>query len=135
VVVFWESHVAQTNGAIFLWEPLAEWAINLGRVGRGQNFVRRYSCRFAAATTKPTPMLVRLQPLDTTSPILGRVEQALRLQSKEGRGRRIPRQPNADEAAVARSINCNKEETHEIIVQPTFHCCVSTFHGHARIYS
>jgi hypothetical protein len=68
------SLVAQTNGAIFLWEPLAEWAINRGHVGRGQNFVRRYSYRFAGVTTKLTPMLVQLQPLETTSPTLGRVE-------------------------------------------------------------
>jgi hypothetical protein len=40
-VVLWESHVVQSNIARFPRELLAEWAINLGNVSRGQNFVRK----------------------------------------------------------------------------------------------
>ena len=75
---FWEFNVVRSNGAIFRWELLAEEAINLELVRRGQNFARTSSCRFAAATTKLTPMPAQPRAPDSTLPILGRVEQVLK---------------------------------------------------------
>jgi hypothetical protein len=80
VAGFWEFNAVQNNGAIFPWEPLAEEAINLEPVRRGQNFVRTYLCRFAAATTKLTPMRAQPRAPASTSPTLGRAEQVRKVE-------------------------------------------------------
>jgi hypothetical protein len=58
-VVLPVSSAVQGNGANILLERLAELAINLGRVGRGQTFAQKYRCRFAAAMGEITTMHVK----------------------------------------------------------------------------
>lgn len=77
-VALWEFHAVQRNGAIFLWDPLAEQPINLGHAGRGQKYVLIYSCRFAGVIIKLTLMVVRPHAMDRPSPTLARAEQVLR---------------------------------------------------------
>ena len=68
----------QSNGVIFPKELLVELAINLEHVGHGRKYALTYSCRFAGATIKLTPMLVRLHAMDRTWPTLARVERVHR---------------------------------------------------------